>query len=29
MIFVPAMLIGMWLARQAPAGLLTTRSAQS
>ncbi|MEM8588849.1 MAG: DUF6691 family protein [Pseudomonadota bacterium] len=29
MIFVPAMLIGMWLARQAPAGLLTPRSAQS
>lgn len=28
MIFVPAMLIGMWLARQAPAGLLTARSAQ-
>ena len=29
MIFVPAMLVGMWLARQAPAGLLAARSAQS
>ena len=27
LIFVPAMLIGMWLARMAPAHLLTTRSA--
>lgn len=26
-VFVPAMLVGMWLARLAPAGLLTARSA--
>ena len=27
MVFVPAMLVGMWLARLAPAGLLSARSA--